>query len=78
MYLCIFYGAVFGGNGGPTKDGYELHFGVNYLGHFKLTVMLESELTRAAAADGDVRIVNVSSAGHAFTMPAGLDVDNAK
>ena len=69
---------VFGGNGGPTKDGYELHFGVNYLGHFKLTVMLEPELTRAATADGDVRIVNVSSAGHAFTMPGGLDTDNAK
>jgi NAD(P)-dependent dehydrogenase (short-subunit alcohol dehydrogenase family) len=43
-----------------TKDGFELQFGTNHLGHFALTGRL---LDRLLAAPGS-RVVNVSSMGH--------------
>ena len=44
-----------------SRDGYELHFAVNYLSHFLLTLMLLPRLRDSAPA----RIVNVSSLGQA-------------
>jgi NAD(P)-dependent dehydrogenase (short-subunit alcohol dehydrogenase family) len=43
-----------------TEDGFEMQFGVNYLGHFLLTHLLLPALNRAPNA----RIVHVSSLGH--------------
>ncbi len=43
-----------------TAAGCELQFGVNHLGHFLLTMLLEPALAAAAPA----RVVNLSSAGH--------------
>ena len=45
-----------------TKDGFELQFGTNHLGHFALTGLL---LDRVLAAPGS-RVVTVSSQGHRF------------
>ena len=45
-----------------TKDGFELQFGTNHLGHFALTGLL---LDRLLAAPGS-RVVTVSSVGHRF------------
>jgi NAD(P)-dependent dehydrogenase (short-subunit alcohol dehydrogenase family) len=45
-----------------TKDGFELQFGTNHLGHFALTSLL---LDRVLAAPGS-RVVTVSSVGHRF------------
>jgi NAD(P)-dependent dehydrogenase (short-subunit alcohol dehydrogenase family) len=47
---------------GRTADGFETQFGTNHLGHFVLT----NELMPALLAAAPGRIVNVSSAGHAF------------
>ena len=65
------------GDGRTTEDGLELHMQVNHLGHFLLTLLLEENLKNAANEVGsDVRIINVSSDGHKFTMRKGLDIDD--
>ena len=52
-----------------TKDGYEIHFGVNHLGHY----LLVKQLTNALQTTKDSRIVVVSSG----LMSSGVvDIDN--
>jgi len=55
------------GKRGLTKDGYEITFGVNHLGHFAFTLPLLPLVERAAG-----RIVNVSSGNH-YTAKIGID-----
>ncbi|GAM39157.1 hypothetical protein TCE0_034r10471 [Talaromyces pinophilus] len=54
-----------------TKDGFEMQLAVNYIGHFLLTGLLLPILvnTSKSAHRGEVRIVNVSSDGHAKLAP---------
>jgi len=41
----------------PTKEGFEIHFGVNHLGHFKLSM----DLLDVLAKNGPSRIVTLTS-----------------
>ncbi len=54
-----------------TKQGYELQFGVNHIGHFALTGML---LDLLITTDG-ARVVNVSSTAHRFGRMNSDDLD---
>lgn len=56
-----------GGGRGITADGFEIHFGVNHLGHFVLT-----ECLRPSFHTG-TRVVSVTSAAH-FSAE-GIDFD---
>ncbi|WP_116108049.1 SDR family oxidoreductase [Lewinella sp. IMCC34191] len=55
-----------------TKDGYELQFGVNHLGHFLLTLNL---LPAMQCSNLCSRVINVSSALH---TKAGIDFGNLR
>ncbi|KAM7365228.1 hypothetical protein PAMP_016173 [Pampus punctatissimus] len=47
-----------------TEEGFELHLGLNYLGHFLLTNLLLDMLKRSGQQGCCSRIVNMSSATH--------------
>ncbi|XP_071758216.1 polyprenol dehydrogenase [Centroberyx gerrardi] len=47
-----------------TEDGFELHFGLNYLGHFLLTNLLLDMLKKSGKQDCCSRIITMSSATH--------------
>lgn len=49
---------------GRTEDGFEQHFGVNYLGHFLLTWLLLDILKDCGKCGFFSRVVNVSSSAH--------------
>ncbi|MBM0206033.1 SDR family oxidoreductase [Micromonospora sp. STR1s_5] len=64
--------AVMGVPQWTTLDGFETHFGVNYLGHFAFTGLLLDKLLTAPAA----RIVSVSSIAHHAARLDPLDWPN--
>ena len=47
-----------------SADGVEVHWRINYLGPFHLTSLLLPLLIDSAAADGDARVLNVTSHQH--------------
>ncbi len=56
-----------------TAQGWEAQFATNHLGHFALSTALLPALQKAAAAQGDARVVCLSSSGHKI---AGVDFDD--
>ena len=63
---------------GVTTEGYEYHFGINYLGHALLSKLLVPTMLRTAEQQPDVRIVVVSSEGHTITPKGGIDFNKLK
>ncbi|KAL2610532.1 hypothetical protein R1flu_029105 [Riccia fluitans] len=56
-----------------SKDGIELQFATNHLGHFLLTNLLLDKLKATAQSSGiESRIVNVSSTAHMFSYGGGF------
>ncbi|KAK0344833.1 hypothetical protein LTR91_009160 [Friedmanniomyces endolithicus] len=61
-----------------TKDGFEIQFGTNHMGHALLThLLLPTLLKTAELPDADVRVINVSSKGHMFAPPTGIFFEQA-
>ena len=61
---------------GTTKEGYEIQFGTNHMGHALLTKLLLPTMLETAKQPGaDVRIVNLSSAGHQLAVSKGIEFD---
>ena len=54
------------------KDGLELQFLTNHMGHFLLVYLLQDKLKQAEEG----RIVMLSSMGHQMTVKGGIDFDN--
>lgn len=71
LHLLINNAAVAMPPASKTSEGYELQFGVNFLGHFALTGLLYPLLL----ATPDARIVTVSSNGY---QGAVIDLDNVR
>jgi NAD(P)-dependent dehydrogenase (short-subunit alcohol dehydrogenase family) len=59
---------------GLTKDGYELQFGTNHLGHFALTGLLMPQLLATPGS----RVVTVSSNGHRAGRINFADLNSAR
>lgn len=58
---------------GLTKDGFEIQFGTNHLGHALFTKLLTPLLLKTASQpNSDVRIVNVSSGAHMAAPKGGF------
>jgi NAD(P)-dependent dehydrogenase (short-subunit alcohol dehydrogenase family) len=69
-----------------TRDGYEIEFGTNHMGHALLTKLLLPLLLKTAASTAtstpnhhpDVRIVSLSSHGHTFLPKGGFNFASLK
>ena len=70
--LLINNGGVMALPPGLTKDGYEIHFGTNHMGHALFTKLLMPLLSKRAAQPGsDVRIINLTSAAEKYNAIKG-------
>lgn len=64
---------------GETKEGYEIQFGTNHIGHALLTkLLLPVLLETAKEPNSDVRIVNLSSCGHSMAPSGGIIYEISK
>jgi NAD(P)-dependent dehydrogenase (short-subunit alcohol dehydrogenase family) len=64
---------------GQTKEGYEMQFGTNHVGHALLLKHLLPLMDRTGQEPGaDVRLVILSSMGHAMPVKGGIQFENVK
>jgi retinol dehydrogenase-12 len=64
---------ILGAPAGLTKDGYEIHIGVNHLGHALLLHLLIQRLLETASSQGaPPRVVSVASIGYKYCGDNGI------
>lgn len=63
---------------GQTKDGYEIQFGTNHVGHALLAKLLAPAIEATAKKTGDVRIVWNTSLGYELHPKGGILFDRVK
>ncbi|MFK4271452.1 SDR family NAD(P)-dependent oxidoreductase [Streptomyces milbemycinicus] len=73
LHLLINNTGVVTGGLERTREGWELQFATNHLGHFALATGLHGALARGASDRDGARIVSVSSTAH---MRSGIDFDD--
>ncbi|MFE2507703.1 SDR family NAD(P)-dependent oxidoreductase [Streptomyces naganishii] len=73
LHLLVNNAGVVTGGLERTRDGWELQFATNHLGHFALAVGLHDALALGASDRDGARIVSVSSTAH---MRSGVDFDD--
>lgn len=73
LHLLINNAGVVTGGLERTREGWELQFATNHLGHFALATGLHAALARGASDRAGARIVSVSSTAH---MRSGVDFDD--
>ncbi|KAI1352373.1 hypothetical protein F5Y01DRAFT_279956 [Xylaria sp. FL0043] len=80
LHILILNAGIIRVKPGVTTEGYEVHFGLNYLGHALLGKLLLPTLlhTIEAQPDADARLVVVSSEGHTVTPTGGIQFDKLK
>jgi retinol dehydrogenase 12 len=61
-----------------TKDGYEIHFGTNHLGHALLLKLVTPLLTKTAKSGADVRVVSLASWGYKYCKEPGIPFDQLR
>ncbi|KAF1957876.1 retinol dehydrogenase [Byssothecium circinans] len=82
LHILINNAAISATQAGTTKEGYEIQFGTNHVGHALLTKLLLPTLKKTAAAataPQDVRIVTVAAAAEKFSpFTESYDCDKLK
>lgn len=64
---------------GTTKEGYEIQFGTNHVGHALLTKLLLPILLKTAQEpEADVRVISLSSIGHVLAPWSGISFPELK
>ena len=78
--ICIANAGVMAVPPGLTREGFEIQFGTNYLGHtVVLHLLLPTMLRTVDIPDGgDVRLVVLSSFGHTLHPPGGINFDKLR
>lgn len=77
--ILLLNAGIMASDAGLTKDGYEVQFGTNHVGHALLTKLLSPVLDKTAAEPGsDVRVVVLTSSAVALTPKDGIEFDTLK
>ncbi|KAI8957431.1 NAD(P)-binding protein [Daldinia sp. FL1419] len=63
---------------GLTEEGFEIQWGSNYLGHAVILQLLRPILLRTAESGTDVRHVEVTSYGHNYAPPGGIQFEHLR
>ncbi|KXJ95008.1 hypothetical protein Micbo1qcDRAFT_187349 [Microdochium bolleyi] len=63
---------------GTTKEGYEIQFGTNHVGHAMLTKLLLPLLLKTADEHGSARVTVLSSTVHTMAPSDGIDFGTLK